>query len=480
MKPDIFSNMTAKLGRAGNRIGGSLPHFITQSFRAKVLALVVLSVMVPSSLIWVFTVVNTERFQTERTRDRFNVVVNDAVREITVWYRERLTDTDRLLVSAAFRDPLRELVRATPSDAEYSAYQQEIEHYLTIVRERFPVYQAFIVVDAAGGVVWSSGAADYVDILDARTDISEDSGASVVSTVLFEPDTPAASQWIGAPVDVGHAKPAVVFARLDLSVLGAQLVSQDGVLDRYVVTSSGTLVTQPRFAEKESGTAHVGSRLRHIPAPATEAHIDRYHRDIKRTDGERSRVAFIGSRAQVPGQDLWIVCEAQRSRFIAPTLTRKNRVLLANTLVCILFVLAGWRLSQHLLGPMQELRHGAQKINEGMAGVQIRPTGSDEITDVIHAFNEMAQKISVSQAQLNAQNRILENKNTKLAETNDTLERLSITDGLTGLYNHRHFWELVDQAITADNDQNNLALVLMDIDDFKLVNDRLVTRSETS
>ena len=52
--------------------------------------------------------------------------------------------------------------------------------------------------------------------------------------------------------------------------------------------------------------------------------------------------------------------------------------------------------------------------------------------------------------------------------------RLALTDPLTGLGNHRHFHErLREELQDARRDRRRLALCLADVDDFKLVNDRL-------
>ena len=53
------------------------------------------------------------------------------------------------------------------------------------------------------------------------------------------------------------------------------------------------------------------------------------------------------------------------------------------------------------------------------------------------------------------------------------LNRLSITDALTGLFNQRHFYDrLNDEIARAERQNHNLALILLDLDDFKLYNDR--------
>jgi diguanylate cyclase (GGDEF)-like protein len=54
-----------------------------------------------------------------------------------------------------------------------------------------------------------------------------------------------------------------------------------------------------------------------------------------------------------------------------------------------------------------------------------------------------------------------------------TLERQAITDGLTGLYNHRYFYERLNQEIArAQRYGLPLSLLMIDIDDFKIFNDR--------
>jgi len=54
------------------------------------------------------------------------------------------------------------------------------------------------------------------------------------------------------------------------------------------------------------------------------------------------------------------------------------------------------------------------------------------------------------------------------------VERLSITDGLTGLYNHRYFVErLQEEWIRATRSNISVCLLMLDIDHFKNYNDQL-------
>lgn len=63
--------------------------------------------------------------------------------------------------------------------------------------------------------------------------------------------------------------------------------------------------------------------------------------------------------------------------------------------------------------------------------------------------------------------RIINERNLK-----QELNRLSITDALTGLYNQRHFYtRLKEEVMRAERQQHPLALILLDLDNFKAYND---------
>lgn len=61
----------------------------------------------------------------------------------------------------------------------------------------------------------------------------------------------------------------------------------------------------------------------------------------------------------------------------------------------------------------------------------------------------------------------------ELAEANTRLSQLAVTDGLTGLYNHRHLHErLVLEVERSSRNGLPLSLLMLDVDQFKQYNDR--------
>jgi two-component system cell cycle response regulator len=97
----------------------------------------------------------------------------------------------------------------------------------------------------------------------------------------------------------------------------------------------------------------------------------------------------------------------------------------------------------------------------------------------LHQQDILAQHLMDVRRQLEMKNKELEEANVKLEVANNNLEiakaeleRLSITDQLTGLYNRRFFDQAFDSELRRSSRyQHPLSVLMFDIDHFKLVND---------
>jgi two-component system cell cycle response regulator len=62
----------------------------------------------------------------------------------------------------------------------------------------------------------------------------------------------------------------------------------------------------------------------------------------------------------------------------------------------------------------------------------------------------------------------------ELERENEELRKLALTDGLTGIANHRYFWERLDSEFSrAKRYGRPLSLIMSDVDNFKKINDTL-------
>jgi len=135
-----------------------------------------------------------------------------------------------------------------------------------------------------------------------------------------------------------------------------------------------------------------------------------------------------------------------------------------------------------------------QRLALGDWNARVAYPARDEFGYLARAFNQMAQQLQQAfeaqeqqREELLAQNEELERVhaqlqqahqelatlNAELLEANRALAQAAVTDGLTGLKNHRAFQEALHSAAQmAERLQQPLSLIMLDIDHFKQFNDR--------
>ncbi|MDP8257777.1 MAG: diguanylate cyclase [Candidatus Alcyoniella australis] len=85
---------------------------------------------------------------------------------------------------------------------------------------------------------------------------------------------------------------------------------------------------------------------------------------------------------------------------------------------------------------------------------------------------EMSEKFAQANLELLRAQEEIRQKNLKLEAANKKLQHLSITDGLTGFYNHRHMQTLLEAEIgRAKRYDLKMSLLMLDLDKFKDIND---------
>jgi len=89
------------------------------------------------------------------------------------------------------------------------------------------------------------------------------------------------------------------------------------------------------------------------------------------------------------------------------------------------------------------------------------------------ALYSLQQQLSTANSQLQTSNDQLRAEIEKRAQIEAMLQELATTDALTQLNNRRHFFDLAEKELTrAKRYQLSFALLLIDLDDFKSVNDQ--------
>jgi len=91
--------------------------------------------------------------------------------------------------------------------------------------------------------------------------------------------------------------------------------------------------------------------------------------------------------------------------------------LLAGIFMLGLFIMTSRLIKNLIIGPVEQLHQGAEKIGQGELDYRLKIDSGDEIEDLAKAFNSMAERIYISHGELQEQVRVrTEELNEKLAE----------------------------------------------------------------
>ena len=141
---------------------------------------------------------------------------------------------------------------------------------------------------------------------------------------------------------------------------------------------------------------------------------------------------------------------------LAPVVLAESPVpALPVTLVLVVVLATGIAsiISRHLAGSLGELRDGMQSVAEGELGPRVASSRVSELHDTSLAFNNMAAA---------------------LRRSTDRLKHQAFHDPLTGLPNRALFMSSFSHALTwAAQNESAVAVLFMDIDRFKYLNDSL-------
>ena len=123
-----------------------------------------------------------------------------------------------------------------------------------------------------------------------------------------------------------------------------------------------------------------------------------------------------------------------------------------------ILLFAGFVVARRVVTPIREITAATGRLKEGDFDARIEVARGDEIGELAGAFNIMGEELKA--------------RDIRLAETFNEVKRLSETDALTGLLNHRMINERLAQEVArAQRYGSRFGLMIIDLDDFKLLND---------
>ena len=412
------------------------------SVRNQIFAFAVLATLIPTLVTTVVSYHHDRESLTETITAELRGATSDAAREMGSWLDERL---DALRAAASSYVVTENLNRIEGRDGEKALGR--LRAYLNSLRERFPDQEALLVLDASGRVVMSSSGRTGSVRLSPEGLTGLRTGEALVGDAYWDGPLGKAVLVLAVPIREADGRFLAAFAaKLNLHAV-ADMLPRLSALDSgdvALVTDQGKLVIRPRVSSADL------MRTR-LPETTTSALFDKEGQTVeyKRADGQE----VIGAVRRVPRLRWVAVAEIPLSQ----ALGRVGRLRSATGLL-IAALLAVVGLLAYVLGlviarPLGRLTTAAAKVAAGDLLVELPGGGVGEVGYLTRVFNTLVARLRERESQ---------------AE----LERLSVTDALTGLYTRRHLMgTLATEVQRSRRLRRPFSVLLADVDHFKQYND---------
>lgn len=203
---------------------------------------------------------------------------------------------------------------------------------------------------------------------------------------------------------------------------------------------------------------------------------DRFTREAIENDGitwEREAHSFRIAAPAVSGIR-WATVEARYSLARLEGQLRRTQLRLGlgalvvfGIIATVLFV----GLDRLVVRPVRTLQQAVRRMGEGHLTTRVPPLRGSELRELTDTINRMAQALQNERENLE---RTVAERTRELQEANQRLERLAVTDGLTGVFNHRRFQEaLQSEILRSERHKRAMGVLMIDVDFFKKVNDAM-------
>ncbi|HTS87082.1 MAG TPA: diguanylate cyclase [Gemmatimonadales bacterium] len=422
--------------------------------RSKILAFSVLATLIPSVTTAWLSYTQGKRGLTTTISTELVGVSSQAASDVGLWFKERLYD---LHVFASSYEVSQNVGRSVPGNPWSD---RRLGDYLASVQERSGgYYRELIVFDAHGREAASSAQAPTNVALPHGWDSAIrsddpliglprwDEAAKTMVVVVAVPIRPAGGRTIGA-----------LAAKLDLRDAGDMLRrATDGHVGHALLVGPGDQI----ILTSRPGTE--GPRPTSLPAAMASALTASPNTVAEYTDPDGTEA--IGTLRPVPTTGWNVVAELSRTEGFAQVNRLRNVTILVLGGLFVVVGLLAYALGLILVRPLDRLTKGAERVAGGDFDVDLPVVTGGELGYLTEVFNDMVHRLRHGRDELAAINETLREKNAQL-------ERLSLTDPLTGLYNRRHLMTMLEAELRRGNrSDRGFAILMMDVDHFKTYND---------
>jgi diguanylate cyclase (GGDEF)-like protein len=428
------------------------------SIKSKIIVFALLATLIPTVITAVIAYTNSSRAITDKITEQLQRASASAAREMDLWFKERIYDVRVFASSYEVTENLEAiypLVAETPAAMDA---QTRLSDYLDAVQERFTDYDELLVLDPTERIVATSAqrAAPEVSLPPDWPKVLQ-AGSPVIGNVLWDERGERTLLPIGVPLRGASGR------LLGALVATLNFEAVDEILTRFSPGEAGNL-----YLITAAGSPAVGSQSQSLPSMALEISAAR---DVFAAEGTIVEYAdsrgddVVGTLRRVPPLGWAVVAEIPRRQAYAPAARLRNATVFLVFALLFGVGFIAYRLGLLIVRPLDRLTAGVAEVAGGDLAVDLPVMGGGEVGYLTAVFNDMVRRLREGREKLDAINE-------KLSLKNEELERISITDGLTGLSNRRHLMELLEhEARRTQRTKHPFSVLVVDVDHFKKFND---------
>ena len=429
-----------------------------KSIRYKIIVFAILSTLIPSFGFGVLSFQQNETMIGENVTRELRALANYASRELDFWIKDQILTVRELATTKILIDALSLENRASRNKQKNQ--KDALSLYLKSVQKRLDTVLELTVIDIEGKSIASNVDAPIPIMLDANWAETASSHGEVVIQPQW--NTHYATPILGISVPILSEDDFALGALIvtfDMHELQSYLKdkTQSPLGDVLLIDRNGkTMLTSSDRNSEDDFSANLDDGvIERLLERSGEYTIfsDSRQRQLVGLAYTTARipVAIIASRSYQSVYEAW---EYQRTLFVWLV-----------GLVLLFVAAIAVRMSHTIVSSLQKLIDATQKIVKGELDVVLTTVQHDEIGRLMQMFNQMADQLRQNQIQI-------ETANAEMQQKNQQLERLSVTDSLTGLYNRNKLNSIIsDQLARYERNARTFSILMIDIDHFKVLND---------
>ncbi|MCB1863034.1 MAG: GGDEF domain-containing protein [Gammaproteobacteria bacterium] len=420
------------------------------TIRKRILIVAIFAALVPSLLLGWISYYQTHEVLHAKAAQELASGLERARRGVDAWLEEKFDGLRVFSGSFVLVENLDRYRRWSPAETagqkrDRLEAEQQLSEFLQLVQNQVPEYHRLLVLEMSGETV-----AQFPPLL-TPTGIEPgwvdrlEPDRTLISELLAGKASPTPVVSLGVPIVSAAAEVlGLLVAEVPMARLNTVLESSaDLESELLLVRNSGEIVLSSLSWKHQQA---VGLTLGYQPEDSAVRKRLASHGNYRGVDV----ISRSFSLPQVP----WRLVVEQPYQSVFAEVDRLHDL----ALLLILILLAGFGLlaylvSQSILLPLAKLNRAAAAVAKGDLDVHLETDNRDELGFTITIFNDMVRRLRVGR---------------------EKLEKISITDSLTGLYNRKHIMDTLSLQFSRHRRNSTLFSILMiDVDHFKQINDRL-------